>query len=107
MLRATAVCFASLASLPAFADDFDLLVGFRAVVAGLIRDEGYRCPDVKSVTTLGIEPDGSIARIVCGPIGQTAAERAFRVVFHPDNEVSVKPIASENPAAGSLCVNMR
>jgi hypothetical protein len=78
---------------PALARDFDLLVGFRTVVAGLIRDEGYRCPDVKSLTEIGVEPDASIALVVCGPLGRDGAGRSFRVLFHPDNAVSVKPVA--------------
>jgi hypothetical protein len=86
---ATTVPAVSFASSPG---DFDLMVGFRSVVAAYIRDDGFACPDVKRAAQVGFDEYGdALMKVVCGPIsGQAWEHSVFRVTAHSEGDFSAK-----------------
>src|SRR4051794_24754465 len=73
---------------PCSADDFPLLAGLRSVLASSIQDDGFICPDVKSIEEIGFIDTGVVLKVTCGPLGKEVAwpERALRVVAYPEGD---------------------
>lgn len=80
------------ASCPAAANEFDLMVGFRSVLAAAIRDEGYNCPDVKHILHLGPDAFGVVLKVTCGPVGPREGwrERPLRVTAYVEGDFSTR-----------------
>jgi hypothetical protein len=94
-LRAALVALSVTIPVSSFAaslDDFDLMVGFRSVVAAYIRDDGFVCPDVKSATQIGFDEYGdALMKVACGPIaGEAWEDSVLRVTAHSEGDFSAK-----------------
>jgi hypothetical protein len=103
-LRAALAALAVAAPGSAFAsslNDFDLMVGFRSVVAAYVRDDGFVCPDVKRATPAGFDEYGdALMKVVCGPISGQAWEHAvLRVTAHSEGDFSAKRWREQAPPA--------
>jgi hypothetical protein len=78
--------------------DFDLMVGFRTVVAVSISDDGYSCPDLKRLTAVNYDGEGNaIWKVTCGPLGSLTewAHKPMRVVAYPEGDYSSAPWRDE------------
>lgn len=80
------------AACPAAAAEFDLMVGFRSVLAAAIRDDGYNCPDVKQILHLGPDDFGTVLKVTCGPLdaGEGWRERPLRVTAYVEGDFSTR-----------------
>lgn len=92
MRRLSLAATVALACFPAAASEFDLMVGFRSVLAAAIRDDGYNCPDVKHIVDLGPDPFGVVLKVTCGPVGPRDGwrKRPLRVTAYVEGDFSTR-----------------
>jgi hypothetical protein len=99
MPRAALALIASFLACPAGAAEFHLMVGLRSTMAAAIREEGYNCPDVKSIVDTGPDRFGSVLKVTCGPIGRDEiwGERPLRVTAYIEGDFTTKPWRDHEP----------
>jgi hypothetical protein len=97
MPRLILAAIVSITPLAASAAEFDLMVGFRSVLAAAIRDEGYNCPDVKRIVDAGPDRFGSVIKVICGPLGHDELwdDKPLRVTAYLEGDFTAKPLRGQ------------